>query len=349
MAFTNRVLSTTQDKIIPKVVDTVLNSNVLLTRELSATKKWKGETLKFPVKLTTNTTGTSFVGYDTFSTAAVQTRNLLAFSPAFYQITVSLPLDELSVNAVDETKVIDLIDVECTSTAQDMADSLGTIFYADGTGNGSKDPLGLAALVDDGTTVSTIGGLTRSTNPTLKGTVTASSGVVSLSKLATLYTAITSGSVKPTLGLTTPTVFNLFESLLQPQERIVKSVSAMKGKGRLDKVSDEGMVGGTGFTGLYYRGVPVLADEKCTSQAFIFVNEDYLDFYALPVAMTQPVKYKFNMDGNDYNTPLGLGFSWSGFIKPTNSASVVGHIYLGGQFITNNPKRHGKLTGITSV
>src|SRR4029079_8690505 len=224
MAFTNRVLSTTQDKIMPRVVDTVLNSNVLLTRELSATKKWKGETLKFPVKLTSNTTGTSFSGFDTFATTAVQTRNLLQFNPAFYQITVSLPLDELSVNAVDESKVIDLIEVETASSAQDMADGLGTIFYADGSGNSSKDPLGLAALVDDGTNVASIGGLTRSTNTTLKGTVTASSGVVSLAKMPTLYNAMTSGSIKPTLGLTTPAVFNLYEQLLQPQERIAKDV-----------------------------------------------------------------------------------------------------------------------------
>ena len=28
------------------------------------------------------------------------------------------------------------------SDTEDMADDLGTIFYSDGTGNGSKDPLG---------------------------------------------------------------------------------------------------------------------------------------------------------------------------------------------------------------
>jgi hypothetical protein len=36
-------------------------------------------------------------------------------------------------------------------------------------------------------------------------------------------------------------------------------------------------------------------------------------------------------------------------VKPTNAFSVVGHIVLGGQFITENPKRHGKLTGITGI
>ena len=56
-----------------------------------------------------------------------------------------------------------------------------------------------------------------------------------------------------------------------------------------------------------------------------------------------------DIDGNDYSSVEGLGFSWSGWIKPSNSASVVGHIYLGGELCTWNPKRHGRLTGITGV
>ena len=111
-----------------------------------------------------------------------------------------------------------------------------------------------------------------------------------------------------------------------------------------------GLVGGTGFTGLFFRGFPVLADEKAAAQTLYFVNEDYVDFYALPLALTEPVRFKsVDIRGNDYSSVLGLGFSWSGWIKPTNQAAVVGHIYLGGDLVTNNPKRHGRLTGITGV
>ena len=34
--------------------------------------------------------------------------------------------------------------------------------------------------------------------------------------------------------------------------------------------------------------------------------------------------------GNDYDAPLGLGFSWSDWIVPANAGAVVGHIYFGG-------------------
>jgi hypothetical protein len=224
------------------------------------------------------------------------------------------------------------------SDTEDMADDLGTIFYADGTGNNSKDHLGLAALVDDGNTVANIGGLSRSTYPTLAGTVTASSGTITLAKVDTLWMAITSGSIKPSVAMTTESVFNFYGQLLRPQERINKDAGSIKG-----------LKGMTGFSGLAYNSATVLPDEKCTSGALIFLNENFLDFYALPKSNSQPIKYKSQVKGNDYNAPMGLGFSWSDWIIPQNSASVVGHIYLGGQHLTSNPKRHGKLTGITGI
>lgn len=111
----------------------------------------------------------------------------------------------------------------------------------------------------------------------------------------------------------------------------------------------KGMVGGTGFEGLEYNGRAILADEKCTSGALILLNEDYVEWLALPYYNAKPVAYKSQIEGNDYDAPIGLGFSWSDWIIPANSASVVGHIYFGGQLVTNNPKRHGKLTSITGI
>lgn len=350
MAFSsNRVVTTTTIKLLPKVIDTILNSNVFFGRMVRSAEKWSGERIKIPIKYQKNTTGTSFAGFDTFSTSASDTRVNMEYQPKFYQITVALPLDELSTNMTD-SQIIDLAALEMKSSAQDMADDLGTIFYADGTGNGSKDPLGLGAIVDDGTSVATIGGLSRSTYTTLQSTVTASSGTLSLAKMSTLYNAISSGSVTPTLGLVTEAVYALYESLLQPQERIVKDVPLMKGKVSGGLNAGTGLIGGTGYTGLYYKGFPILADEKCTSQTMFFLNENFIDWYALPMFGTEPVKYKaVDIQGNDYSDVLGMGFSWSGWIKPVNSASVIGHVYLGGELTTDDPKRHGKLTGITSV
>jgi hypothetical protein len=332
-----RVQTTVNTKYLPFVVDTILNSNVFFQRIVRAAKKWSGRTLRAPIKVSKNTTGTSFRGFDTFSTAATDNRIFLEFTPSFHQITVALPGDELSVADTDD-KVIDLMKLTIQSDTEDLADDLGTAFYADGTGNSSKDVLGLAALVDDGNSVATIGGQSRSTYDTLCSTVTASSGTLTLAKMDTLHAAVTSGSQKPTAIFTTETVFNLYGQLLRPQERINKTASSTKG-----------LTGGTGFTALDYSGIPVLADEKCTSGALIMLNEDFVDFYALPFHGAKAIAYKSQIEGNDYGAPMGLGFSWSDWIIPANGGSVIGHIYFGGQLITNNPKRHGKLTSITGI
>ena len=179
------------------------------------------------------------------------------------------PMDEIAV-ADTEDKFLDLVKLTLESDAEDMADSLGDIFYSDGTGNSSKDPLGLAALVDDGTSVSTIGGLSRSTYTTLKSTVTSSSGTLTLAKMDTLWNACISGTNKPTIMPTTESVYSYFGQLLRPQERINKDI----GKSKM-------MSGGTGFTSLNYSGVGVVADEKCPSGILYFLNEDTIDFYAL--------------------------------------------------------------------
>jgi len=339
MALGNRVTTTTQDHFLPKLVDTVLNSNVLATRLIGRAKKWNGEQIKQPIKISKNSTGQSFSGFDTFSTSATNNRVNLAYSPKFYQITVALPLDELSANATDE-KVLDLAAIEIASASQDMADDIGTLFYADGTGNSSKDFLGLGAHVDDGGDVASIGGQSRSTYSTLQSTDTASSGVISLAKLSTLHSAVSSGSVKPSLGVCTEAVWNFIEQLIAPQERIVKDVPAIR----------RGVEGGSGFTALFYRGAPIVADEKATAQYFFWLNEDFLEFYALPLFGTKAVNFRSqDIKGNDYSNVQGLGFSWSDWIKPTNSASLVGHIYLGGELCGWNPKRHGRLTGITQI
>ena len=326
---------------MPKLVDTVLNSNVFAARMLAKAKMWRGEQMKFPIKTSQNSTGTSFQGFDTFSTNASDTRRRLAFDPKFYQITVSLPFDEIAGNQSDENKVLDLLSIEVATSAQDMADDIGTLFYADGTGNVNKDFLGLAAHVDDGTSVATFGGLARATFTTLQSTVTASGGNLTLALMSTLWNDVTSGSQKPTAAYAPEAVWSLYEQLLEPKLRINKNVGLQIG---------EGIKGGTGFTALDYKGIPVLADEKATAQTLFFLNENYLDWHALKMPFAEQIAFASrDIEGNDYSDVKGLGFQWGGWIKPSNAAAVIGHVYLAGELTGTNPKRHGRLTGLTGV
>lgn len=188
-------------------------------------------------------------------------------------------------------------------------------------------------------TTPTIGGQSRTTYTTLASTVTASGGTLSLAKLDTLWNAVTSGTQKPTIIVTTETIFSLIGQLFNPMQRIDSVAATVKG----------GLKAEGGFTAIKYRGVDVIADEKCPTGTLYMLNENFINFYALPAFGANAIQYKADIKGNDYDAPLGLGFSWTDWIKPTNQAALVGHIYFGGQFICDNPKRQGKLTGVTGI
>ena len=347
MALPQRVVSLTQDKIVPKVVETLLNSNVFATRMLANAKPWSGEQMKFPVKVTAGVAGTSFSGMDTFSTTTSNRRDTLAYPPKFYEKQIVLPASEIDVNDTD-AKVLDLLAIESGTAAMEMADEIGTIFYSTGAGNGNKDFLGLDAIADDATNVTTIGGLSRTTYTSLKGTVTASSGTLSLAKLRTLYNAVASGSVRPTAGFTTEANFGYYEQLLQPMLRI--NVDSMKRSVNGLRGGDSSFATEFKFTGLDYQGFPILADEKATTNALYFINEDFVEWRAIKAKASNPVNFSFNdIEGTDYTSVKGLGFSWTGWIRPTNAYAYIGHIILGGELVGTNFKRCGQLTGITGI
>ena len=114
------------------LVDTILNSNIAFQRIVNAAKKFEGERLRFPVKYAVNTTGTSYSGFTALSTSATTNRVNMEYFPSFYQITSALPGDELSTaESAGDAKVMELVGLTLKSDMQDMADGLGTIFYAD--------------------------------------------------------------------------------------------------------------------------------------------------------------------------------------------------------------------------
>lgn len=218
MIFSERVLSLTQDALLPKVVDNTLGSNILLYRLMSNAKQGKGESIKRAIKYQNSGTAGSFSGMDTFTATQLTTKVRASFDMRGYRIPIGVSGMEAVANAVSETQVTDLVQEALEESQQEMIDGLGTAIYGDGSGNGNKDPLGVDAVVDDGTLVPTFGGLSRTTYPVFVGTRTASGGSLTLLKLATLYSAISSGTgmSTPTLIVSNETVWDLYETLLTP-------------------------------------------------------------------------------------------------------------------------------------
>lgn len=352
--FSPRVVSITQDTIVPKVFDNILSDNIVTSRFISNGKKWSGETMKFPVKLVKSNLGGSFSGLDTHNTDVFESRPAsLSYDLRQYEMPVAIPGTDILVNGSTDTQVLDLIKTEMESSAMDAMDDIGSMFYGAGTGNGSKDFNGLGNLNDDGTTAATVGGLSRTTYSSLAGTRTASGGTMTLTKLANLHAGVSGGSTqKPTLIMSDETVWNLYESLLTPT---VQATYTMNGYPMVTR-SSKGAIqagqlnGGQGFSSLIYKGIPWVADEKSTSQTVWFINEDYLMWYGLKDPEMQQVSFGNTHDSVYNDAPsTNTGLQFSGMMKPINQYGKVGHIYLFGNLITTQPRRQGRLTGVTGV
>lgn len=344
MAYNNQVDTLTLEHIAPRVVDTVLRGNAFTTKMLAKTKEFRAATIDFPIKYQKGTATQSFNGFDVLPNSFTDTRILAKYNPRFNAANIALAVTDIAANNT-AAKVLDLTEVEMMSRAQDLADSIGTQLYADGTGNANKDFLGLGVIVDD---TASIGGLSRSTYTTLQSTVTASGGTLSLYKMRTLFNAIADTSVVPTEGLTDYSTWALYETLLQPQERIHKEIN-----------STPNFKNYTGYDSLMFAGLPITPDRKATAGSLFFLNMDYLDFYGLKAFSGgeasngfagKPVKVGGKLfSGNAYAEADNLGFFWTGWIKSTNQLAYNSFMVLGGNLVTDNPRRHGKLINISAV
>lgn len=342
MAFDNVVDVLTLEEIVPRVVDTVLRGNMFATKMLSKTKRFGAATMDFPIKYQVGTAIQSFLGFDALPTSFTDTRVLMKYNPRFTAANVALAGTDILANNT-AAKVLDLTKVEMQSRAQDLADGIGTMLWGNGTGNSNKDFLGLGAIVDNGNTVATIGGLSRSTYTTLQSTVTSAS-TLSLATMRTMWNAISDATIAPTRIYTDYPSWALYEQLLQPQEKIFKEVNVVPN-----------YKGYEGFAGLMYAGMEAVADRKATSGQMVFLNENYVDFYGLDADL-EAFEGSRKVDvagklfaGNQYNEVGNLGFYWTGFIKVNTQFAFNSFIVLAGNLCTDNPRRHGKLTGITTV
>lgn len=355
MTFTNRVTTITQNTILPKVVDTILGDNWITYRVLGNAEKWRGTTMDKPIKVSKSSLGGSFSGLDTHSTSTVETRVLMSYDVRGYEMPVAIPGIEKAVNRT-EGQVLNLVRTELESAQEDALDSIGTMLYADGTGNSNKDFIGWDAIIDDATSVATIGGLARATYTTLNATRTASGGTLTLENIATLISAVSAGSSarrRPSVLVSNETVWDLYESLLTPTQRANYEANGLPMMTRSSKgpVRAAELKAAAGFVSLTFRGIPWVADEKSTSQTLWAVNENFLTWYGLNDPDLQGIDLGSENIDSVYNEApsKNVGFQWTGFLRPINQYGEVAHIYLLGNQCSFNPKTHGRLTGITGV
>lgn len=336
------ITTTTNQYLAPAWVDTVLRDNFFFGKVLESTKKWNGSQMLFPIKYQKGVASVAFNGFDLLPITQQPVTVNMTFYPTFVATNVALAGSDLSVNKTP-LATLSLMQTMMESRSQDQADDIGNFFQADGTAFGGKAPMGLAGIVDNGTTLSTYGGLSRATYTGLNATVTASGGTISLLKVRQLWNAISDGPVVPDTVLTDYTTWSYFEQLLTPFQR----------NNYTDFAPNKTNGASSGYRTMVWDGMQVFRDKKVTTGLFYMLNTEFLSFYGLNWWEGSKVSPKAkNIEGNVYEDSMyapSNAFTWTGWIRAYNQGAINGFMIFGGQLICRNPFRNGVLTGVTGV
>ena len=363
----SQIITTTAQRVAPFVVDAVHGSSVLAARVLASPKNWAmGQYEQNPIQVAESTTGGDFTGLGSFDTSDVTTDvNLQWLTKGYYQ-NITLPIALISLNAT-EAGIINLVKRKMDVAKTAIMSQVGTRLYGLGTGDAIE---GLQLQTDAGTYSSAYGGLSRTTYGTyINGQVTAASGgVISFATLAAqidLCSAASVSSESTNLVLTTKTVWGLVETIVEAKNRgnydtsrgyqRVTPYTAMGSAARPDQLP----VGMVGFDSYFFRGIPVVKDDKCPTGQIFTLNENYLKFVSLSLVGLKsidlaPQVYRgvYSGDGNQGNgdaTPKATSFQITDDRMPTNALGTVQQIVLYGNFVNYSPKRSGVITGVTTV
>ena len=335
------VQATTNQYLAPAWVDQVLKDNFFFGEVLGNTETFEGSQMIQPFKYQKGVATVAFNGFDDLPTTVQPVTVNGTFYPTFTATNVALAGSDLSVNKT-KLQTLNLMKTMMKSRAQDGADDIGTFFQGAGTAFNGKAPMGLAGIVDNGSTLSTYAGLSRATYAGLNATVTASAGTISLLKIRQLANGITDGRVAPDFAYTDYTTWAYVEQLLMPFQR--------------NTYSDyKNMDAGTGYKakGLIWDGLTIYKDKKCLLGNFYLLNLDYLKFYGLNWWKGEAVSLEDkSIVGNiyEYNpSNASKAFTWTNWIEAYAQGAVNGFMIMGGQLICIDPVRNAVLTGITGV
>lgn len=361
MTFGTKVTALTQNLLLPKVTDNVLTGHVLPFRLIGNSKKGAGTSIDKPIKYKTSGQAASFFGLDTFIAQELDTKIVLSYDMRGVRIPIALAGTSVVANRVSQTQVTDLVKNSVEESEQELMDVIGTMLYGTGTGNSNKDIIGLGGIVDDGTDVDTIGGQSRTTYSVLNAyRQAASSNQLTLAKLGTMFSNVSSGTGKtsPTIITSNETVWDLYETLLTPSVRENYSMMGyytigMRGGAVKPK---EGLSGTQGFVTVTYKGIPWVRDEKATAQNCFMLNENWLQYYGWSADGVFGYKSinigNTTTDGGIYDdAPLSRfnGFNWSGFRAPNGQFAGIADVIHLGNLTSWQFRRQGRLESITSA
>jgi len=316
----SQVATTTLDNYVGynKVQDQVFQEDpfwsFLLSKGAKDTEDG-GEYIKVPLIHTANSTAGSYGSFDTLDITPQTGIASALFS--WKNNSVSIVIDGPTIRKNSgKSAFIKLLDTKIMQAQESLREYLTKTAYGAGTGNNSKDILGLQALVSAS---GTLAGIDRSSYAWWQAMADSTSESMATDWMRTMVNNVRGSGSRPRPGsdkvgtvdfiLMPQDLYESFEGLVEPHLRIQGT-----GYGKL------------GFDSLQFKGAEVTWSDFVPANTVYFLSTKYL-------------KLIVHKDADMKTKP---------FAEPVNQDAIIGHILWMGQLITNNPRRMGVGTNKTA-
>lgn len=307
----DRLTSLTLEKIIPRAEDNIFGSKPVLyaiTTFGSVETLDGGTVIEHPLLYAELRNQGSYSGADTFLTDEDEGHTSAQFDWGQYYGMIRLKGIDVAKNS-GAPAILRMVKEEVTRAELSISESLDEMFVSDGSGNGGKDWNGLKNIVSATTS---LGGI----DPTLGGnewwqsSVTGSVGTpTDFTALRAKYLAVSEGNDFPTNIFTTESIYALYDSFFESNQRFMDPAMANQG-----------------FETIMFHSAPISFDRNIDSGYIYLLNLKYITLYKL---------------GDNW-------FKMSEWEEPINQDVMFKKIKLYGQLACSNRKRQGLLTGVTT-
>ena len=292
-----------------------LTDNVFTARPLTYTLMYKGRIRMLnggtkivePLIYGANDTVKSYSDYDSINLTPQTGISAAEYDWKQYAASISISgIEEAKNNG--EQEIINLLEAKIMQAEESLREGFNQMFFSDGTGNGGKNWNGLGNLVEAS---GTVGGIDRAGtgNSFWQSYEENTATALTLAQMATAYNTVSVGNDHPDTILTSQTLFEKYEALLQPNLRYTDT-----------KTAD------AGFQNLLFKAAPIMYDVHCNAGTMFFLNTKYI-----------------TLVGHS-----SKWFQQTEFIRPEDLDARYALIMCYGNLTVRNCKKQGKLTAKTA-
>lgn len=304
---------------IPKQMrNNIIKRSPLMTMLLKDNKTWDqgGDTIQPAITYAFATNSGSYRGYDSLDISPQQTLTDAEFRRKQYYASIVFNGYE-TASSRGENAIFKMSEIAMKDAESAIFNGMATDLFLNGTGNGGKALLGLAAAIDDGTNTAVYAGIDRTTATWWKaGLATPAGGNITWDLLTAAYVQCSRGGLQNSpdyivAGFTAWTAINKIAVTKFQEHSTVNNVGKM--------------FANMGFPYINFMGVPIVYDEYCPTGEIYMLNSDTVQLWSDPVMNFKPTE----------------------LVKPANMDAKIGQILWSGELVCTEPRANYHFKGVT--